>query len=225
MLAWGSAKLHGRGSKSGPRKGSKEVRECLVNIATEAHSRLRECSAQAISNIAWALATVDVLEHEGALLFLVEAASQATTALHTFSPQAVSNLWWAVVRLGHRSATMRGVANVVPAFMAAAAREASKRMSHFSWQDASGVVVALAKGRFRSADALHFASILVSRAAQQHSELSTQAMLNIALSACRLGVPVESLRILVAAIRCHTSRMNFLDLRQWAEVQQKCPDT
>ena len=121
----------------------------------------------------------------------------------------------------------RGVANVVPAFMAAAAREASKTQClTFLGRTHLGSWFALAKGRFRSADALHFASILVSRAAQQHSELSTQvwdgrggvtvpffdetcfweagsldkkncheirctskAMLNIALSACRLGVP------------------------------------
>merc|ERR1712107_41954 len=70
-----------------------------------------------------------------------------------------------------------------------------------------------------------FASILVSRAAAHCAELSTQVMLNIALSASRLGVHAEELHPMVEGIRQCTHRMNSFDMRQWAELQRKCRGT
>jgi type III secretion system FlhB-like substrate exporter len=108
--------------------------------------------------------------------------------------------------------------------MSAAAREALQRMLIFSWQDLSGVAVALAFGHCKCPDALNFASALVSLASEQCADLSTQAMLNIALSASRIGVPVEAMYPLVSEIRAYVPRMNHMDLRQWAEIQRRCTD-
>jgi len=236
MLAWSTAKLQGRGSKG--RSGVKvdvpedlrHIEHFLVEVAEEARLRLSECSGQAISNLAWALATVDVLGHDSALGFVTEAACCATHRLSEFSPQAISNFCWALARVHVSHSSRVGSGSVPPRavvreFMASAAVETSARMSEFAWRDLSGVIVALAHGRHKSPEASTFASILVSRAAAHCAELSTQVMLNIALSASRLGVHAEELHPMVEGIRQCTHRMNSFDMRQWAELQRKCRGT
>ena len=205
----------------------RHIEHFLVEVAEEARLRLSECSGQAISNLAWALATVDVLGHDSALGFVTEAACYATHRLSEFSPQAISNFCWALARVHVSHSSRVGSGSVPPRavvreFMASAAVETSARMSEFAWRDLSGVIVALAHGRHKSPEASTFASILVSRAAAHCAELSTQVMLNIALSASRLGVHAEELHPMVEGIRQCTHRMNSFDMRQWAELQRKC---
>lgn len=243
MLAWAVAKLHGRsgtgsgrranrgrGAQPQPKKSGGVLLEevFLVALAVEAQHRLGEFAPQGISNVAWALASREVLGSEAARSFLAAAAESATQRISEFTPQAISNLLWAVGRLGTNSAPggNASLRTVVSMLAMAAAKEAAQRMSEFAWQDLSGIMVALSHGRHREPATKEFAILLLSRAAANCNELSTQEMLNIALSAARLGLPGRSLRPMVDAMDgCLHARANWLnpvDQRQWSEVQHLC---
>lgn len=244
MIAWAMAKLRGRSRSKGAagRGGAGAVAVAgpgpeafLPELAEEARRRLAECTPQGISNIAWALATADVLAHRGCQAFLVAAAAAATPRLGEFQPQAISNLLWAIGRLsagGHlASAAGAGgcggqAAATVAAFAAATAREALRRMGEFGWQDLSGVLVALSHGRHKTPEAQSLAAHLIIEVTSCCHELSMQVMLNTALSAARLGLPQEALQPMVreiaGCVAARTPRLNDADLRQWVELQRYC---
>lgn len=240
MLAWAVAKLHGRGpAASGARRRrsytapgrSEDVDRFVVALAEEAHRRLAQLGPQSVANIAWALATLELLgspaHHAPARAFLTAAASVAKDQLEHYSPQAVANLMWAVVRLEpqRHNRTPQAVASLA----VAAALESTRRMQEFSWRDLAGVSVALASRKLRSPEALSFATILVGHTASRCREIAPQALLNIAQSCARLGVDPFAMRPLVDAMSARIMgqglQLNDVDQRQWEEVLKWCPPT
>lgn len=135
MVAWAHAKLYGRGPlERGNAKNRAsgqasrlpvDVQNLLLALASESHRRLSELSPQSISNIAWALATLDLVgpralaclpqgltvvigrddnaantpEQNLAREFLRASLVSAAKQIPDYSPQAVANLMWAAVRL------------------------------------------------------------------------------------------------------------------------------
>jgi len=215
----------------------------LEELASEARSRLPELAPQGVSNIAWALATADLFcrspgRHGTAVVaspaaaFVLAAAAAAGGSLANYPPQAVANLLWSVGRLPPSFAGVAGhgdcasSCDIVARLAAAAAKEATVRMAQFGWQDLAGVLVALGQGRHKSPEALNLAMMVSRRAEESAKHLTTQVLLNIALSAARLGVPKDCLQGLMHCIggelQVRKSGMNALDMRQWAEVQRVC---
>jgi hypothetical protein len=239
MLAWSVAKLQGRAHSNNrkgfvKRKGSRsEDTSCfLAHLAEVACSRLSEFTPQGISNIAWALATADVLGKEEACRYMTAAALDAAPRLADFPPQAISNLCWAVSRVSGSSAfastsEKKIASQAANALAEAAAQAVMYRVSEFGWQDLSGVIVALGHSRHRTTTTQGMATQLVILATNNCHKLSTQVMLNIAMSATRLSVQHQILRPLVVqiggCIAARAPRVSPMDLRQWAEVQNRCP--
>jgi len=233
MLAWSVAKLQGRTRTRSNRKGhANHQAGCfLAELANVASARLTAFAPQGLSNIAWALATVDVLDEDDARHFMTAAAMSAVPRLAKFPPQAIANLCWAFGQMPGEatsgSCSRRNITNMAPdAFAEAAAQQAMQRISEFSWQDLSSVIVALSHGRHRNATTNQLATQLVIRATNSCHALSTQVMLNIALSATRLGVQQNVLKPLVIQIgrfiAAHPARASPKDWQQWAEVQTRC---
>eukprot|EP00401_Gymnodinium_catenatum_P026526 CAMPEP_0117460292 /NCGR_PEP_ID=MMETSP0784-20121206/1927_1 /TAXON_ID=39447 /ORGANISM="" /LENGTH=832 /DNA_ID=CAMNT_0005253949 /DNA_START=8 /DNA_END=2507 /DNA_ORIENTATION=- len=251
MMAWAIAKLHGRGplgagsrrrakaqqaKSAGPTKFGRasHVDMLLVALADEARSRLPgELSPQSVSNIAWALATLDLVsgnvpEHAPARDFLRVAAAAAATQLSAYSPQAVANLLWAVVRL-EPSRKSRGtqIHTEIQNFAMACAKETTLRMLEFQWRDLAGVSVALAHCQNKAAEVITFATLLCGHVAACCHELTSQAMLNIAQACARLRVTPQAMQAMVDAIAIiigkRQMQLNEVDLRQWQEVQLWCP--
>lgn len=235
MVAWAVAKLRGRGGGGGRRgrRGSGDFAEMdsfLDELAEQARDRLGEFAPQGVSNIAWALATADLLGDRGrmggsgARAFTLAAVAMAARSLSTYPPQAISNLCWAAGRLSRGASGARGAE--VASLAVAAAREATARMPEFGWQDLAGVLVALGHGRHRSPEALQLATDVLLLVAGSPRQPSMQVLLNITVSSIRLGVKREQVRPLVQAIGAKISsgghRMNEFDWKQWAEVQRSC---
>jgi len=173
-----------------------------------------------------------MLDEAEARSFMTAAALTAAPRLAEFPPQAISNLCWAVggmPRANTSRANSQGkiASRAVNALVEAAAQQAAQRVSEFSWQDLACVIVALAHGRQRTSTTNRLATQLVIRATDSCHQLSTQVMLNIALSATRLNVQHEILRQLViqigSCIAAPTAQVSPIDLSQWAELQNRCP--
>jgi len=189
MLAWSLAKLQGRTWSNG--KG-RDASSFLAYLAEVAHGRLSEFSPQSISNIAWALATANVLGEEEACCFLTAAALAAAPQLAQFPSQAISNLCWAVGQMSRRNTAEanpnRKIAKIAAIALAeAASQQAMHRTSEFRWQDLSTVIVALSHGRHLTATTNRLGTLQVIRATNACHKLSTQVMLNIAMSVTRLA--------------------------------------
>ncbi|CAE8646027.1 unnamed protein product [Polarella glacialis] len=250
MMAWAMAKLHGRGAGSeGGRKGARrkpggkaasgrpsEIDQLMLSIAGEAHTRLSQLSPQSVSNLAWALATMDLSGPSEELTvardFLCSACEESATKLGEYSPQAVANLLWAAVRIELPAASagmgpQSRLPQEVHRLAGAAAKETTLRMLEFSWRDLAGVAVAVSHRHLRLPEALTFATLLVGHAAVHCGDLTPQLMLNIAQSCVRIGVPVGAMQGMVDSIQKTISErglsLNEVDTRQWREVLQKCP--
>merc|ERR1711957_39900 len=184
---------------------------------------MAQLSPQGISNIAWALVTCELLSEVSAYSFLVAAAQEANSKLSSYPPQAISNLCWAIGRLELRSMAA-GDAAILSAFVVAAAQEADCRGASFGWQDLSGVAVALSRGKFRVPKVQEVLSRLCFRMAAQLHEVSNHAMLNIAISALRLGADIRATEQVCFAIEqslpTRAPQLNEADVRQWTEIRQ-----
>lgn len=241
MLAWAIAKLYGRGPsdrrarKKGPKSAdlasgrAKEVDSLLAALAMQATEIMHLLSPQSISNIAWALATLELVGGSSSSAgrdFICAAVAAAQTCMGEYSPQAVANLLWAAVRVeSHKSSR---ALEIISKFSGAVAQETTLRMLEFTWRDLAGVAVALShKQLVQRPEALTFATLLVGHAAGRCNELTPQLMLNIAQSAVRLGVKQEAMQGMVDAIAQSVAerrlRLNEVDLRQWSEVRAACP--
>eukprot|EP00930_Biecheleria_cincta_P001003 TRINITY_DN10217_c1_g1_i2.p1 TRINITY_DN10217_c1_g1~~TRINITY_DN10217_c1_g1_i2.p1 ORF type:complete len:832 (-),score=148.59 TRINITY_DN10217_c1_g1_i2:29-2155(-) len=221
MAIWGIATLIGRKDKKepGPREICPEVENFGLAVVTEAMLRIQEFSPQGLSNIAWALATLDLVRHEAITNFFVATAAVAAPDVASYSPQAIANLLWA---LG-RAHSLRKVDAIV-IFAKAAALEAQRRARQFAWQDLSGVLSALTNlGLSDEPEIQSFAVFLVCSARECCSGIGTQALLNIAQSAARLRVEPELLKTLAMEIpKVFPERLqglNSIDMRQWNEVK------
>lgn len=219
-LARIAAKGHSKGHRGGKRKDGapKEVETIALAIASEAFCRISEFSPQGLSNIAWALATMDLIHHEAARRFIIAVAAKSAPNLSAFPPQAIANFCWALGRVENAEASMAD-------FGIAAAREATRRISEFSWQDLSGMINAMMRGG-RVTEIQEFAASIVERAARSCHQIGTQALLNIALAAVRLQVNPEVVLALAYGIEQafdgNMGNLNPIDRRQWQEVQRYC---
>eukprot|EP00931_Biecheleriopsis_adriatica_P055954 TRINITY_DN33172_c0_g2_i1.p1 TRINITY_DN33172_c0_g2~~TRINITY_DN33172_c0_g2_i1.p1 ORF type:complete len:862 (+),score=173.43 TRINITY_DN33172_c0_g2_i1:70-2586(+) len=223
MAVWAMARLVGRRTRSrsrGANAGNEQVERFALSVAQEACERIHDFSPQGVSNIAWALATLELARFPDTVNFFEDAAQVASANISKYPPQAIANLCWALSRGDGRS-------QVLASFQKAAALEAQLRLDDFSWQDLSGIVSALMQSGVRNIPEVHqFASSLVMHASCHCPQIGTQALLNIALSAVRLKVSqqvVTNLALRIAEIFPERIQsLNDIDLRQWSEVQRYC---
>lgn len=250
MMAWAYAKLLGRVGATVPVKkvqrrspgpvgsGGQEVTEasCLADVTTfllsaagECTKRVHEMSPQSISNVAWALATLDLLKMKDMLAparnFMLTTLKATEQHLEQYPPQAVANILWAAVRLDVGKGTMK---EQLQRFAAAVAKVTTLRMLEFTWRDLAGIAVSLAHRQLQPApEFVTFTTLLVCSASGRCNELTPQLMLNIAQSASRLGVSPDTMQGMADAIARSISerglRLNEVDRRQWGEVLSRCP--
>jgi len=198
-----------------------EIIALADGVGTEACSRIRDFSPQSLSNIAWALATMDLTQRDASRKFLVFAAEVAGPELRAYSPQAIANLCWAFSKLGNSSA--------VASFGAYAACQAYSpdRYQEFTWQDFASITSALARLGLGGRPEVHALAVwVVGRTSGQCWGIGTQALLNIATAAVRLGVTAEQMLPLAWEIsevfRAQAVHLNDVDIRQWQQVQCHC---
>lgn len=222
MAIWGIATLIGRRKdKDCPDVGRcPEVEKFGLAVANEAMMRIREFSPQGLANIAWALATLDLVRHEVTSNFLVATATVAAPELSSFSPQAIANLLWAVAR----AHGLRRNEAIVMLGKASAIESQRRGARQFAWQDLAGVVSALTNlGLGDEPEIQSFAIVLIGWARQCCSEIKNQALMNIAQSAARLRVDPAVLKpfaLEIAKVFPHrVPGLNNIDMRQWDEVR------
>ncbi|CAE8648147.1 unnamed protein product, partial [Polarella glacialis] len=242
MTVWAIAKIvSGKNSnrKNGGRKSGKgqggclrllaaqgpELEEFVLACVREATFNLEQHTAQGVSNVAWAVATLELSHHDEGHLFLLEAAVKATQEIEWFAPQAVANLCWALCSLPAVSQGQEDAQN----FFSAVAWQVSAKIYNFDWQDLSGILSAMSRiSACRLPEVVSLAATVTSHAAAaQPSQIGTQALLNIALAAVRLGVPQEVIWPLAESIWYVFSSegerpLNPIDHRQWCEVRAYC---
>lgn len=217
MALWGIAKLMGRRTRSGKCEFD-DIEKFSMAVAREGSARIQDFSAQGVSIVAWALATLNLVEAPDAVHFFEVAAEVAATHIQHYPPQAIANLCWALNRVPGKSA-------VLASFGRAAALEAQNRMNEFSWQDSSGIVSALMNLGPGSAEVRDLTILLVQTASYQCHKIGTQALLNIALSAVRLKLDPSVVMPLaegIAEVFVKRQGLNDIDNRQWQEVQRYC---
>lgn len=225
MAIWGIATLIGRKKDSGSGHCHEsgrcpEVDKFGLAVANEAMLRIREFSPQGLANIAWALATLDLVRHEVTSNFLVATATVSAPELSSFSPQAIANLLWAVAR----AHSLRRVEAIVVLGKAAAMESQRRGARQFSWQDLAGVVSALTNlGLGDQPEIQSFAVVLIGWARECCSDIKNQALMNIAQSAARLKVDPAVLKpfaLEIAKVFPHrVPGLNNIDMRQWDEVR------
>lgn len=231
MTLWAMAKILGRvgGAKKnwgGPPSLQTSEENLLAitafasSVAAEASRRMPEFSPQGLSNIAWALSTMDLARLQAPRHFILQAASVATPDLRNFPAQAIANFSWALSRL-------QDGREALSSFGLASAREALARPNDFAWQDLAGLVSSLmGVCDWAQEEVKAFARNVVRRAQGCCNHIGTQALLNIALSAARLGIEKETLTPMAwgiaEAFTRRVNRLNDIDLRQWSEVQRYC---
>lgn len=229
MAFWAVAKIirapppRSRRSHQAGRGLAAEVLEFADAVASEVCRRLSDFSPQSLSNVAWALVSMDLMQRPPARRFLLLVAECCGKELTDFPPQAIANLCWAFSKL-HGSEMQ-----VVTRFCALAAQEACtpRRAQLFTWQDHASILSALARlGLGREPAVSSFARWLVAQSAGCCREIGTQALLNIATSSIRLGISSEEMTPMAwgiaEAFTGRTSHLNDIDMRQWLQVQQHC---
>ena len=106
--------------------------------------------------------------------FFDVAAQVASANIRTYPPQAIANCCWAFNRLcqkGHN----------IELFGRMAAKEASRRIDEFTWQDCAGIVSALTNTTPESGmEVRQLAKDVATRARGHCKKIGTQALLNIA---------------------------------------------
>ena len=107
------------------------AREVLATVAAAAVPRLREFDPQALTNMAWAYATVG----HAAPALLDAIAAAAVTRMSDFYPQTLSNIVWAYAKVRHSA----------PALLDAIAVAAAPRLREFNAQDLTNTAWAYAK--------------------------------------------------------------------------------
>jgi len=233
MTIWAFAKITGRGSRgSGSANRHHRRQRALLDVETfvlaatkEAASRINEFSPQGLSNIGWALATMELTREECVYSFLVATAAKAMPELNSYPPQAIANLCWAMCRVNDASGDL-----AVHFFASAVAVQAEQRMEEFEWQDLAGIVSAMNRAELVHLPQVHsFATALIWYATEGScSEIGTQALLNMALSAARLGVEPDVLLPLaeridaIFAAEGSAESLNDIDRRQWSQVKLHC---
>eukprot|EP00928_Gymnodinium_smaydae_P055509 TRINITY_DN39028_c0_g1_i1.p1 TRINITY_DN39028_c0_g1~~TRINITY_DN39028_c0_g1_i1.p1 ORF type:complete len:647 (+),score=134.65 TRINITY_DN39028_c0_g1_i1:120-2060(+) len=216
MMLWAVAKIQGR---SRYEQLPSEFRAFAAAVAAEALPRLDEFAPQGLSNLAWSLATLDMLRVEEPRALLVEAIWPMATQISRYPPQAVANLAWALARLDDPATHV---------FFAASALDAANRINQYSWQDVAGVLTALRQaGLSRNfQEGRRLVSVAIRRASGRCGELGTQALLNILLSAVRMGIQAGDISPLAEemaqCLEYRQEKLNHIDARQMEEVHSYC---
>lgn len=225
MALWAAARIMGplSGRRTSHQLSTQQV--CFVEhfavaVAREANTRIQEFGPQGLSNIAWALVKMDLGRKEEPRRFVLAAADAARGDLRNFPPQAIANFCWSLSRI-------EGANEVLSQFGGAAAREALGRPQDFAWQDFAGIMSSVMNLRQPCLPEVHaMASMAVTRASNCCNVIGTQALLNIALAAARLGTDTEVLKPMAMGIASvfvkRASDLNEIDQRQWQEVRQRC---
>lgn len=220
MTLWAVAKIVGRVGKPKRQQRHQQITQFAEAIAAEAFYRLELLSAQSVSNIAWALGTLEMQDESSSRRFLVTIAERFGPELGRFPPQAISNITWALSRVQRAT-------RVVQTFGAHAATQAAdvRRSQEFSWQDMSGIATALANSRVSTVPEVQaFARHIIRMSLAHLEEIGTQSLLNITLSACRLGTCRDELHGLIQRmeLRFKGRALNSLDKRQMTQLKNWC---
>jgi hypothetical protein len=240
MVAWSFAKLYeprAAGAQRG--RGSArpiEVDRMLMDLAAVATWYVDGFEGQGLSNIAWALATLELTgpapDVAPARAFITAAVEVCTCKLEGYSTQAIANLLWACTR-AESAEQHRRPKKTMGHFCSAVADVMMQRIARgldgVTWRDLSSVAIALMHSRKKSPAVMKYITMLVHRTAEQvaNGGLSAQQMLNIAQAAARMKVTPREMQRLVDNIEDRVStgglQLNHLDWSQWSEVQQWCP--
>lgn len=211
-----------RGGGNSRRGPAPEILAFADGISVQACARIRDFSPQSLSNIAWALASMNLTQREPARKFLLLAAEVSGPELRSHPPQAIANLCWAFSKLGGGEAS-------VASFGIRAAQEARapERARDFTWQDQASVASALARLGLSNLPEVHaFSCWLVRETSGRCNEIGTQSLLNIATSSVRLGVGSDEMRPfaweIAEVFTGRTAHLNDIDMRQWLQVQRHC---
>eukprot|EP00931_Biecheleriopsis_adriatica_P073837 TRINITY_DN4804_c0_g2_i1.p1 TRINITY_DN4804_c0_g2~~TRINITY_DN4804_c0_g2_i1.p1 ORF type:complete len:595 (+),score=103.46 TRINITY_DN4804_c0_g2_i1:56-1786(+) len=221
MALWAMARVLGR--RAGRGESFPHVDQFASRVADEACVRIRDFTPQGISNIAWALATLDLVRAPQTIHFFRAVVDLAPNELQSYPPQAIANVCWALSRKDVP-------AELLTTFAPRATSEARARFTDFSWQDLSGIISSLIGAGFSGLSRVHevqaFATTLVNEASSRCSQIGKQALLNIALSAARLKLDRKVMRPLVSGIEeafaQNRENLNNIDERQWNEVKSYC---
>eukprot|EP00928_Gymnodinium_smaydae_P025269 TRINITY_DN20186_c0_g1_i1.p1 TRINITY_DN20186_c0_g1~~TRINITY_DN20186_c0_g1_i1.p1 ORF type:complete len:752 (-),score=198.40 TRINITY_DN20186_c0_g1_i1:81-2336(-) len=183
---------------------------------------LRGFQAQELSMMVWAFAKIFGRMREGQSPqevrdFGVAVAVEARPRLVEFAPQGLSNIAWAFATLGllHLEAPRAFVVNSL--------RWSAPCVADFPPQAVANLCWALA--RLGDSPQQRDTREVVSNFAEC-AQIGTQSLLNIALSAARMGVDANALALMVSgisdALAARAERLNDIDARQWNEVQRAC---
>ncbi|CAK0896473.1 unnamed protein product [Prorocentrum cordatum] len=243
MVAWSFAKLYesraGGAQQGGWAARPIEVDLMLMELAAVATKYVDGFEGQGISNIAWALATLELTGPAPAVApgraFIRAAVDVCACKLEGYSGQAIANLLWACTRSESAEQHRRAKNKSMGHFCSAVADEMMHRITGglggVTWRDLSSVAIALMHSRRKSPAVMNYIAVLVHRTAEQvvTGGLSAQQILNIAQAAARMKVSPSEMQMLVNSIEDRVSagglQFNHLDWNQWNEVQQWCPPT
>jgi len=189
--------------------------------AVEAHMRMDGLSPQALSNLAWGFVTLDLGRAGPVRGFILTGTIVAcSNGLQQFSPQAIANLCWALSKIPQPE-------SLTSTFFEAATRAAVDRAHDFTWQDLASIASAMMNsGAKKEPYAMAFTTWLVQQAYGRCHRMGTQALLNIAVAAKRVGVASEAILKLAVEIQSvfalRNGGLNEIDRRQWLEVCEHC---
>ena len=220
MAVWGAARIIGR-TRCAPTSGVVQFAEA---VAVEASERLNEMSPQSISNIAWALASLQLLstrKQGPALKFLLTMVEGCGPNLQSFHPQAISNMSWAISKVS------RATRQAFDAFASFAIREATskERVAEFTWQDLVTLASAISKFHLVERRGL---TAFVQRLAQSASlcahDIDTQPLLNLGLAISTVAVDADTLWDFRVALESTISSrpLNKIDLHQLTKIRCAC---
>lgn len=220
MALWGVAKVVGRSVKG--RQLDWEMVQFAEAVAAEASSRLDEMSSQSISNVAWALGSLELgKQRKGpARDFLLTMAASCGPKLQNFHPQAIANMSWAISRVSAASKVLGSFASFV-----IQQATSQQRSGEFTWQDLASLASAMSNFKLvENHEVREFVQHLVLSASMRVEVIGTQSLLNLALAASKVSVDNDALQwfcnVLESAVGPRP--LNDIDRRQLAKVQAAC---
>eukprot|EP00931_Biecheleriopsis_adriatica_P073839 TRINITY_DN4804_c0_g3_i2.p1 TRINITY_DN4804_c0_g3~~TRINITY_DN4804_c0_g3_i2.p1 ORF type:complete len:682 (+),score=105.22 TRINITY_DN4804_c0_g3_i2:159-2048(+) len=218
MTLWAIARVHERRANRDQPMPNVDV--LASTIAEQACSRIRAFAPNSVSNIAWALATLDLMHSPSTISFLREVVDLAALRFPNYPPQAISNVCWA---LKHSAVPGELVTTLAPA----ATLEARTRFAGFSWRDLSGIISLFATPECSGIQEVQaFATTLVTEASRCCEQIVSRALLNIAACAVTLGLDTQVVYPLASSIEKVLFQsqqiLDDTDQRKWNSVHLYC---
>lgn len=229
MSVWAAATIVSKSQRGDDtQQATHAIKKYVLAAALEASKRLYEFAPHDVSNIAWAIATLQLQRDKPGRRFVLEAMKQVDHGLSNFPPQAISNLCWAV-STAYATVSKQEIspqdAEAYRMFCIAVANETMNRRSQFEWHDLSCLLVFLSKSEAASGreKEIAFGELIITEAITHCAQIGTQALLNIAVSGLRLGCNRQVLSALISVIAPRVDGFNEQDMRQWkAVVHEYC---